>query len=310
MKALAPPWRAFDAWERFLFAPVDPAPLAALRIALGAYLVVYYVQASWFLGLYLGPPGLLPPDALPATVGGFVLGLVPYTAGARTALLVLALASAVGLALGLNTRVAALIGWLLNRAFAVCLVGRNSGDGVVSVLCFLVLVAALLGHAQRVWALDARHAPRGEATVPAAVLRLLQLQLVAVYFFSGFHKLASPDWYRGEALYYAFQQTQWLRVPPGLVEHPLLVGAASYGVLLFELLAFPVLVWVRATRGAVLAVGVVLHVGIALTMRVFVFGEIMPIFYLCFVNPRPLVERGTTAFVMLRSRFSARGREG
>jgi hypothetical protein len=310
LKALAALGRAFDAWEHFLFARVDAAPLAALRIALGAYLVVYYVQASWFLGLYLGPPGLLPPDTLPATVGGFVLGLVPYTAGARMTLLVLALASAVGLALGLNTRASALIGWLMNRAFAVCVIGRNSGDGVVSVLCFLVLVAALLGHAQRVWALDARHAPRSDATVPAVVLRLLQLQLVAVYFFSGFHKLASPDWYRGEALYYAFQQTQWLRVSPGLIEHPLLVGAASYGVLLFELFAFPVLVWGRATRGAVLAVGVLLHVGIALTMRVFVFGEIMPIFYLCFVDPRPAVARGLTALAALRSRISASGRAG
>jgi hypothetical protein len=34
-----------------------------------------------------------------------------------------------------------------------------------------------------------------------------------------------------------------------------------------------------------------LHVGIALVMRVFVFGEIMPIFYLCFVEPRRIVTR-------------------
>lgn len=295
MKALEPLRRAWAAWVGFLFAPIDPAPLAALRIALGAYLVVYYLQASWFFGLYLGPQGLLPPDALPATLGGAVLRLVPYTATARLALYGLALASAVGLSLGLNTRVAAVVGWLLNRAFAVCVVGRNSGDGVVSVLCFLVLVAALLGHAQRVWALDARFAPPREPTVPAVGLRLCQLQLVAIYFFSGFHKLAAPDWYRGEALYYAFQQTQWLRVSPGLIEHPLLVGAASYGVLLFELVAFPVLVWVPSLRRAVLAAGVALHLGIALTMRVFVFGEIMPIFYLCFVDPRPLVGRARAA---------------
>jgi hypothetical protein len=300
LKPLAALKQALEAWERFLFAPIDPAPLAALRIALGLYLVVYYLQASWFIGLYLGPPGLLPPDALPPTLGGAVLRLVPYTPFARMMLLVLALASAVGLALGLNTRVSAAVGWLANRAFAVCFVGRNSGDGVVSVLCVLVLVAALFGHAQRVWAFDARRAPNEGAPVPALVLRLLQLQLVGIYFFSGFHKLASPDWYRGEALYYVFQQTQWLRVGPGLLEHPLPVGIASYGILLFELVLFPVLVWIRATRAAVLVVGLALHAGIALTMRVFVFGEIMPIFYLCFVDPRPWIARSVGALLTLR----------
>jgi hypothetical protein len=305
LTALVPLRRAFEAWERFLFAPVDPAPLAALRIALGLYLIAYYVQQSWFLGLYLGPPGLLPPDALPATLGGFVLRLVPYSAGARTTLLILSLVAALGLALGLNTRVSAVVSWLSNRAFAVCFVGRNSGDGVVSVLCALVLLAALLGHAQRVWSLDARHAPRDDPSVPAISLRLLQLQLVGIYFFSGFHKLASPDWYRGEALYYAFQQTQWLRVPVGLLSHPLPVGVASYGVLLFELVLFPVLVWVPAARSAVLVAGILFHLGIALTMKVFVFSEIMPIFYLCFAEPRSLAARARAVVSRLRRRSRA-----
>ena len=300
MRALHALRRGLDAWERFLFAPVDAAPLALLRIALGVYLAVYYLREAWFLDLYLAPPGLLPPEALPSTVGGVLLRVVPYSTGARAALLVLALTSAIGLALGLNTRVSASVGWLLNRVVALCFVGRNSGDGVVSVLCFLMLVAALLGHAQRVWALDARSS-RADPAIPAVSLRLFQVQLVGIYFFSGFHKLASPDWYRGEALYYAFQQTQWLRVPAGLLEHPLPVGALSYGVLLFELLLFPVLVWMRPTRGPILVAGVAFHVGIALSMKVFVFGEIMPILYSCFLEPRPLLERARRALSALRS---------
>jgi hypothetical protein len=39
LRALRSLGRAFSAWERFLFAPVDAAPLAALRIVLGLYLV-------------------------------------------------------------------------------------------------------------------------------------------------------------------------------------------------------------------------------------------------------------------------------
>jgi hypothetical protein len=279
-----------EVWEHFLFAPVDAAPLAALRIVFGLYLVVYYVDLYWLLDLYLSPPGLLPRESLPRTAWAFVLRLVPYTPWACSALVGLAILSAVGLAVGLNTRTAAALGWILNRVFSLALVGRNSGDHVVSVLAFLFLVAALLGHAQRVWSLDARQG-KGASTVPAVCLRLFQIQLVLVYFFSGFHKLASPDWYKGEAIYYVFEQAQWLRFDGLTATHPLLVGLSTYGVLLFELVLFPVLVWPRATRSIVLFLGVGLHLGIALSMRVFVFGEIMPIFYLCFVEPRGVVAR-------------------
>ena len=279
-----------EAWENFLFAPIDAAPLAALRIVFGLYLAVYYVDLYWLLDLYLSPPALLPHESLPETTWAFVLRLVPYTPWARSALIGLAMVSAVGLAAGLNTRTAAVLGWLLNRVFSLALVGRNSGDHVVSVLTFLFLVASLAGHAQRVWSLDARHG-KGSSTVPAVCLRLFQIQLVLVYFFSGFHKLASPDWYKGEAIFYVFQQSQWLRFDGPSVTHPLLVGVLSYGVLLFELVLLPVLVWPRATRALVLFLGVGLHLGIALSMRVFVFGEIMPIFYLCFVEPRGVVGR-------------------
>jgi hypothetical protein len=281
---------AWAAWETFLFAAVDAAPLAALRIAFGLYLALYYVRDLWFFDLYLSPPALLPPAELPGTGAALVLRYVPYTALGRSLLFGLAILSALGLGAGLNTRSAAILTFVLNRTLSIAHVGRNSGDQVVSVLTFLFVVAALAGHAQRVWSLDARG--RGApAEIPAWSTRLVQLQLVLVYFFSGFHKLASPDWYRGEALFYVLQQTEWLRSHAAAIEHPVPIGLMTYGVLLFELMVFPVLVWPKATRGIVLLLGLLLHVGIALVMRVFVFGEIMPIFYLCFVEPRRIVTR-------------------
>lgn len=282
--------RAYTAWESFSFSKVDAAPLALFRIVFGAYLFYYYLDLFPFLHLHYFPPALLPPQEIESTGVPSVLVLFRYGTVPRYAAFLLTLAAALALALGLQTRLAAVLSWLLNQSLVGALpYGRNSGDNVVAVACFLFMIAALAGHAQRAHSVDARGRARvGEPFNPAWSLRLFQIQLVYVYFFSGFHKLASNDWYTGEALFYVFQQRGWSRLDLSFFTHPVLVGAATYGTLLFELLVFPVLVWVRSLRPFVLLAGVAFHLGIAATMRVFVFGEIMPLLYLSFVDSTPV----------------------
>lgn len=292
MKALAPLLSAFRAWERFLFEPVDARVLGFLRAVFGAYLFIYYLDGYSFLNLHHFPPGLLPPGELRA-LGPNLLSYVAYGSVGRWAVYGMMLVASLWLSIGLQTRLAATLCFLLNQALMGSLPsGRNSGDAVVTIACFLMLVAALAGHAQAAYSLDARLAtrPKDEASVPAWPLRLFQIQLVYIYFFSGFHKLGSHDWYTGQAVYYVLQQRGFARLDLSAFTHPVFIGLATYGTLFFELLVFPVLVWVRALRPFVLAMGLLFHVGVALSMRVFVFGEIMPLLYLSFVNAVPVLE--------------------
>lgn len=287
VSALASAWRA---WERFLFASNDAATLAVLRIVFGAYLFFYYVDLLPFLQLNHFPPALLTPQSLQELPAWVLFKYVRHGTFERTAVYALTLLSALALAAGLQTRVAALMCWLLNQAWMSMPAGRNSGDNAVSVACFLFLVVAFSGHAARVYSCDAAlRRARVDARIPSWPLRLFQVQLALIYFFSGFHKLAAPDWYTGEALFYVAQQRGWARGDWTGLTHPLLVGGLSYGTLFFELLIFPVLVWNRALRPYVLGAGLLFHVGIAASMRVFVFGEIMPLLYLAFLSTRPWV---------------------
>jgi len=274
------------AWHAFLFEPADARSLAWLRIALGAYLLFYYVDLFPFVRLHFFPEGLLPPSTLTDFPKWLLIRHIQYAFLPRLALYGLTLLAALSLLLGYQTRVAALLGFVLNQSWLSMPGGRNSGDNVVSVLCFLMLVAALPGHVQAVCALDAPKARRGNVpyAIPAWTRRLFQLQLALIYLSTGFHKCASPVWYKGEALYYVFQQPVWSRVDLSWITHPIPIGLLTYGTLIFEALIFPVLVWPKVTRHAVLLAGVAFHLGISLTMRVFVFGEIMPLFYLCFVD--------------------------
>ena len=73
-----------------------------------------------------------------------------------------------------------------------------------------------------------------------------------------------------------------MRFDPGLSEYMAFTALMTIGVLLWELVAFPVLVWVRSLRLWVLASRVLFHLGIVIFFKVFIFTEIMVVIYCCF----------------------------
>ncbi len=122
--------------------------------------------------------------------------------------------------------------------------------------------------------------------IPAWSIRLFQVQLVFVYFFTGYHKLANDAWYHATAMHYIVGQTFWSRIDmTRLLNWSTATSIATTVVLLFELLAFPVLVWVKSWRIPILLAGVIFHVTIYITMRVFTFHQIMMLYYLAFLLP-------------------------
>jgi hypothetical protein len=277
--------RLWGDWEGFLYKQVDARPLAWLRCGLGVYLIWYYVWYYPFANLHFFPPAITPPPYYQGAPW-LLINYVPYKTWALGAAYGVTFVAALGLALGFWTRLCAALSWAAFASWLSVPVGRNGGDVVLAALCFLMLVASVPGHAQATFALDApsrfKRSPR--LLIPAWSLRLFQIQLVLIYFTTGFHKSASWVWYRGEAMYYVFQQAVWLRWDASWFTNPVAVGLLTYGVLIWELFLFPLLVWPKSTRHFMLLSGVLFHFGIALVMRVYVFGEAMLLCYLSFVD--------------------------
>lgn len=148
--------QAFGAWEKFLFRRTDPTGLAVFRIVIGLYLLYYYLDLFQFLHLHYFPPGLLLPKELNELGGWNILSLVRYATVPRYSAYVLTLASAIALSIGLQTRPAASLCWILHQGWLAVPVGRNSGDNAVAVAIFLFLLASWAGYAQRAYSLDAR----------------------------------------------------------------------------------------------------------------------------------------------------------
>jgi hypothetical protein len=124
-------------------------------------------------------------------------------------------------------------------------------------------------------------------------LRLIQLSICVVYFFSGCGKLLGASWWEGTALWGAAANVQYRTLDlTWMAGHPLLVNALTLGTLFWEV-SYAALVWPRLTRPLALAMAVLVHLGIGLTMGMMEFGLAMIVANLAFVSPPNFPNRRT-----------------
>ena len=262
------------ALQRWAFAPVDTAPMAALRVACGL------LTLGWTLSLlpdaqaFLSDTGLTS-GPVSGTTGWWAVDVAnPYAA---CALLVLA---AVGLTVGWHTRVMA---WLVFLGLLVLqrrdVYVLNSGDLLLRELAFYVALMP----AGETWSLDARRRGTSELRAPWG-LRLLQLQVSCVYLFSVVAKLHGTSWQNGTAVGRAVQleDLQRLVVPEWAATSVTLSAVLTYGTLLVE--GFLVVgLWRARTRWWAMAAGAAIHLGIEATLLIGWFSLTILCCYLAFV---------------------------
>lgn len=116
---------------------------------------------------------------------------------------------------------------------------------------------------------------------------IILIQVCVLYFFSDFYKLLDPYWLNGEALMHiskvdAFSGPAMVAV---FAENPTLSLIGTYTVLFYQGL-FPILVWFKRIKIPFLAIGVLLHLGIAIGMGIFTFGVLMILTYFLFLDKR------------------------
>ena len=177
------------AWNRFWFAASDPHPIAAFRIMLGAYLVIYLGAFAPHAVAVFSDVGVYVPYGL---VGAAPSSLVAV--GLFSATLVLAML----LTVGYRTRLVApllLLGFLYHY-FLSFAVKDSSYDRLIIV--YLVVLCCV--DAGRAWSLDAKSGRATGDTVPVWAEHILRFQTVALYFGAGLWKFVHPAWRSGTLL--------------------------------------------------------------------------------------------------------------
>lgn len=235
----------------FWHGPVPAARLGRYRLMFG--LLLFGEVLSWlpdsrelFSNAAFHPPGVWAPS--PALAPVLVLCLA---------------ASCLFFAVGIRTKpflLSALLLW--NFLTGVDLTGERA----IHTIAQVIMAVLLFSDCGRALSLDALLRRRRGLEVPALVcafpLRLLQLEIAQVYFFSGLHKLAAGGWADGAALSLTLR-SRWATdagFALGTAAPPWLLAALGTATLAFELGA-PVLLFTRFRPWAVGA-GILFHLGI------------------------------------------------
>lgn len=287
---------AWRRWVALLDTREPPESLAAVRIVVGATVLLTLARAWWS-----GAAAAVWVASDRGGAGASEPGLLEFAGGLGwtqvRALLVVGLVASTFVIAGRFTRVASFVAWLSFRTLAFSNPASGaSGDDILSHL----LVLLMLSGAGRAWSLGARP----DAIVVPAWPRYVAIgQLVAIYVSAGWQKTSASWMPHGslDAVWYALQNPMWARwsVPTGALAGRV-AQAATLATWLFEmsspllLLAF----YFRATadrpgrvrrwfnrhdvRAKYLAIGLCVHVGIELTMEVGTFfGGMMALYAAC-----------------------------
>ena len=164
------------------------------------------------------------------------------------------------------------------------------------------------------WLRDKQLVRRGKEViqnhmVPMVGYRLIQIQLMVMYLQSGVEKWGSSSWRRGSALYYSLSTDNYARSDVMLA--PLLDGPIGYEILRFGTwvtlyweMYFALLVLWRPTRYLALIVGVLMHLGVHITLMVAFFSFVSLWGYFAFL-PHDWVERSVARWRRFRERQGA-----
>jgi hypothetical protein len=279
-----------NGWDRFWFTDVSPDIFSVLRILFG---LLGCISLFGLLDLQLlwSCQGLIASRA--STLCHLFGNLYP-----RSVLLFSAISFA-AMVVGYHTRLA-----VASSFASVFLIAHwnNLPLSAAHQVLRSMLFCLIWADCGRTYSVDAWLARGKRRTVdvehraPIWPLRLLQIQVAAIYLITGLWKLNNVLWRDGTALHYVLQNPQFRRfavfASPAL--DPWTIWA-TYVALAWEL-SFAFLVFHRRTRRAILAIGVVMHLGLWAGLELGPFSWLMLASYIAFLDPNDVTKalRGVT----------------
>jgi hypothetical protein len=182
--------------------------------------------------------------------------------------------SGCALLVGITSRVSAIAAWLLHLCAA-----KSGGfvsygmDNFMTIGLFYLILSPLPDRLSLDWRLrDLR--PKNPQLL-GFWRRVLQLHLCIIYFFSGLTKCLGSGWWNGSSVWRALIRPPFNIVDPEiLVRWKYLFPVAGIFICLLEI-TYPFFIWNSKTRKIWLICICAMHVGIGVTMGMYLFALIM-----------------------------------
>ena len=279
---------AADGWQRFWFEPVSTSTLAVLRIAVGLLTVCWAAALAGDALDFFTRSGIQPEaSSRPFGLSIFALnGSDGFVIAAFVVLIVAALCVTVGFQTRIATGIAFVIVLSLTRRNQYWVQG---GD----VLLRIMLLFLFFSPAGAALSLDRwRRARESFWSFPSRApwaLRLLQLQLCAVYLFAVWSKVQGERGNNGTAIaiIWLAEDVTRFQLPHVIGDNLLISNLATYGTLVVET-AMAILIWNRRLRPWVMLAGFLLHLFIEVTFALGFFPIATLVLYIAFVPPETM----------------------
>jgi len=282
----------------FLFSPESDNWLALLRFGLGLQVVLYClsIRTDWTY-LLAGNGGLVSRD-LSETILALESPLIPrlgwiVALGGHFGLSEESVLSIVWyclvtagcfLLLGLFSRPAAIATWCLHLAAVKSADLLSYGmDNLTTIGLFYLMLSPLPDHLSLDW--QWRKSRPKHQDLFGFWRRVLQTHVCLIYFFSGLAKCLGPGWWNGTNLWRALTRPPFdLISADTLVRFKYLLPIAGVAVWLLEI-GYPFLIWHRRLRRPWLVAILLMHVGVGITMGMYLFASIMIVLNLAAFGP-------------------------
>jgi hypothetical protein len=299
---------------RHLFPAESDQWLAWLRVGLGIEVGLYCLslRADWTYLFASNGRGLISPHLSEAvllrdsaltprlrwfTAAGEYLGL-----SEDTTVLVLwtcLLCAGLLLTIGFCSRTSAIVAWILHLS-AVKSIGFMSygADNFTTIGLFYLMVAPLPDRL----ALDhrIRKIRTKDSSRHGFHRRVLQLHLCLVYFFGGLGKCLGKGWWDGSSMWRALIRPPFDVISPETIASwGYLLPVAGVCVCLIEV-GYSFLIWPRKTRMIWLILVLGMHIGIGLTMGLYLFSLIMIVLNAAAFAPDLVMVRARQLFFLNR----------
>jgi hypothetical protein len=294
---------------KFLFPADSGRWLSFLKVGLGVAILLYSLslRADWnriFAGADQGLLGREVGEAMLAVQSPLIprLGWITFLfhgVGLRDSVALSAIWWSLLIVSGLLifrpfSRPTAFLAWFLQLACS-----KSSGlfaygaDNMMTIGLFYLMIAPRLSGP------DWGDRPAAEITSSSGLIgfhrRVFQIHLCFIYFFSGLSKSLGVGWWNGANLWRSFTLPPFDRLPLDWIAS---VGylLPTLGILVWMLeTTYPVLIWWRKTRPAVLSSICLMHAGIALMMGMYLFGAIMIVLNVAAFGPSHQIARAGEA---------------
>lgn len=152
----------------------------------------------------------------------------------------------------------------------------------------MMLIYLMLSPCNKVWSIDSILKANKNKMGSVFILRMIQIHIAVIYFISGFSKSLDNNWLEGNAMIMAAMNpinNSWdLNF---LANYPTLIICLKYYtflIIMWEIL-FPVLLFNKYSKNISFAIGISMHLGIIVFLRLEWFGYMAIASYLAYLSP-------------------------